>query len=167
MLIKLARCKFYTVCPLYTAISATFYWWYALVCSKRPVGEKLHSHRGIETNPVNQSRTGSKFGWYGKVNQKSSRFTNVPFYSHMNKKTGPVQVQFRSTFRTCWFSTVTRKCISLTLSQYIRETLFSCRSACSFLFADTSRVLSRIFCFGGKSILKKIFEPRDGEKKFF
>ena len=29
------------------------------------------------------------------------------------------------------------------------------------------RVLSRIFCSGGKSILKKIFEPRGGEKKFF
>ena len=29
------------------------------------------------------------------------------------------------------------------------------------------RGLSRIFCLGGKSILKKIFEPRGGEKKFF
>ena len=30
------------------------------------------------------------------------------------------------------------------------------------------RVLSRIFCSwgGGESSLKKIFEPRDGEKKF-
>ena len=40
------------------------------------------------------------------------------------------QVQFRP---TCWVSTGTRKCISLTLSQYVRETLFSCRSACVFL----------------------------------
>ena len=39
------------------------------------------------------------------------------------------QVQFRSTFRTCWVSTGTGKCISLTLSQYIRETLLS---ACVF-----------------------------------
>ena len=31
----------------------------------------------------------------------------------------------------------------------------------------TLRVLSRIFCLGGKSILKKIFEPRGGEKTFF
>ena len=61
------------------------FYWYALVRSKRPVREKLHSHRGIETNPVNRSRTGSKFGWYRKVNQKSSRFANVPFHSHMNK----------------------------------------------------------------------------------
>ena len=31
-----------------------------------------------------------------------------------------------------------------------------------------NRVLSRIFCFGGgESILKKIFEPRGGEKIFF
>ena len=32
---------------------------------------------------------------------------------------------------------------------------------------NLSRVLSRIFCLGGKSILKKIFEPRGGEKKSF
>ena len=30
-----------------------------------------------------------------------------------------------------------------------------------------TRVLSTIFCLGGKSILKKIFEPRGGEEKFF
>ena len=30
-----------------------------------------------------------------------------------------------------------------------------------------SRVLSRIFCLEGKSILKKVFEPRGGEKKIF
>ena len=28
------------------------------------------------------------------------------------------------------------------------------------------RVLSRIFCLGEKSFLKKIFEPRGGEKNF-
>ena len=83
MLIQLARCKFYTVDPLHTAMSAIFYL-YALVHSKRLVGEKLHSHR--KTNLVNRSRIGSKFGWYGKMNQKSSRFANVPFHSHMNKK---------------------------------------------------------------------------------
>ena len=117
--------QFYTVGPLHTAMSAIFYL-YALVCSKRPVGEKLHLHR--KTNPVNWSRIGSKFGWYGKVNQKSSRLANVPFDSHMNKR----QVQFRSTFRICWVSTGTCKCISLTLSQHIGENFFSCRSACAF-----------------------------------
>ena len=76
-------------------------YWYAPVRSKRPVGERLHSHRGIERNPANRSRIGSKFGWYGKVNQKSGRFANVPFHSHMNKKgsstsgplSGPVRFQ--------------------------------------------------------------------------
>ena len=126
MLVQLARCKFYTVAPLHKAMSAIFYW-YALVRSKRPVGEKLHSHRGIETNPMNRSRTGSKFGRYGKVKQKSSLFANIPFPYEQKR-----QVQFRSTFRTCWVSTGTRKCISLTLSQYITKTLFSCRSACVF-----------------------------------
>ena len=29
------------------------------------------------------------------------------------------------------------------------------------------RVLSRSFCLGGKSILKNIFEPSGGAKKFF
>ena len=85
MLIQLARCKFCTVDPLHTAMSAILYW-YAPVRSKRPVGERLHSHRGIETNPANRSRIGSKFGWYGKVNQKLGRFANVPFHSRMNKK---------------------------------------------------------------------------------
>ena len=85
MLIQLARCKIYTVGSLHTTMSAILYW-YTPVSSKRPVGEKLYSHRSIETNTANQSRIGSKFGWYGKVNQKSSRFANVPFHSHMNKK---------------------------------------------------------------------------------
>ena len=85
MLIQLARCKFYTVGPLHTSMSAILYW-YAPVRSKRPVGARLHSHRGKETNPANRSRIGSKFGWYGKANQKSGQFANVPFLSHMNKK---------------------------------------------------------------------------------
>ena len=70
---------------LHTAMSEILYW-YAPARSKRPVGETLHSHRGIETNPANRSRIGSKSGWYGKVNQKSGRVANVPFHSHMNKK---------------------------------------------------------------------------------
>ena len=65
---------------------STILYWYTSVHSKRPVGEKLHSRRGIETDPTDRSRIGSKFGWYGKVNQKSIRFANIPFHSHMNKK---------------------------------------------------------------------------------
>ena len=57
----------------------------------------------------------------------------VPF--PVNRKR---QVQFRPTFRTWWVSTGTYKCISLTklvtLSKYIRETLFSCR--CFFIFRN-------------------------------
>ena len=82
MLIQFARCKFYTVGPPSHGHECDFYL-YALVCSKRLVREKLYSHR--KTNLLNRSRKGSKFGWYGKVNQKSSQFTNKPFHSHMNK----------------------------------------------------------------------------------
>ena len=85
MLIQLARCKFFTVGPLHTAMSAILYW-YSPVRSKRPAGERLHSHRGIETSPANRSRIGSKSGSYGKMNQKSGRFANVPFHSHINTK---------------------------------------------------------------------------------
>ena len=44
------------------------------------------------------------------------------------------QIQFRSTFRTCWVSTSTCTYISLTLSQYIRKNLFSCRGACVLFY---------------------------------
>ena len=81
MLIQLARCKLYTVGPIRTAMSAILYWE-----KKSPAGEKLHSHRGIKTNPANRSKIGSKFGWYGKVNQKPGRFADVPSHSHMNRK---------------------------------------------------------------------------------
>ena len=133
MLIQLARCKFYTVGPLYTTMSAIFDW-YALVRSKRPVGEKLHSHRGIETKPSEPVQNRFKIRMVQKSEPEIEPVCKrtIPFpYEHKR------QVQFRSTFRTCWVSTGTRKCISLTLSQYIRETLFSCRSACVFFF-DTS-----------------------------
>ena len=114
MLIQLARCKFYTVGPLHTAMSAILYW-YTPVRSKSLVGATLHSHRGIETNKVNRFRIGSKFGWYGKANQKSGRLANVLFHSYMNK-TG------RSTFRTCWASTA-HACAFDLLSPSISEKL--------------------------------------------
>ena len=43
-------------------------------------------HTGVWKNPANPSRIGPKFGWYEKVNQKSGRFANLPFHSHMNRK---------------------------------------------------------------------------------
>ena len=51
------------------------------------------------------------------------------------------QVQFRSTFRTCWVSTGTRKCISLTVSPSMLEKLsFPAEVPVFFfiLFLDTS-----------------------------
>ena len=61
------------------------------------------------------------------------RKRTVPFPCEQKR-----QVQFRSTFRTCWVSTCTRKCISptklVTLSRHIRETLFSCR--CFLIFRN-------------------------------
>ena len=64
-------------------------------------------HTEVWKNPANQSSIGLKFGWYGKVNQKSGWFANLPFHSRMNRKgrssSGPLS-------RTMG----TRKCISLT-----------------------------------------------------
>ena len=93
--IQLARCKFYTVGTFHTTM-VTILYWYAPVHSKRPVGREVAftQGRGIETNPANRSRIDSKFGWYGKVNQKSGRFANVPFHSGMNIKGRSVQVHF-------------------------------------------------------------------------
>ena len=68
--------------------------------------------------------------------------TNIRVVRKIEPEIGPVykptvpfpyeqkrQAQFRSTVQNCWVCTGTRKCISLTklvtLSQYIRETLFS------------------------------------------
>ena len=93
--IQLARCKFYTVGTFHTAM-VTILYWYAPVRSKRPVRREVAftQGRGIETNPANRSRIDSKFGWYGKVKQKSDRFANVPFHSGMNIKGRSVQVHF-------------------------------------------------------------------------
>ena len=93
--IQLTRCKFYTVGTFHTAM-VTILYWYAPVRSKRPLAREvaLTQGRGIETNPANCSRIDSKFGLYGKVNQKSGRFANVPFHSGMNIKGRSVQVHF-------------------------------------------------------------------------
>ena len=128
MLIQLARCKFYTVGPLHTAMSAILYW-YAPVRSKRPVGARLHSRRGIETNPVNRSRIGSKFGLYGKANQKSGRFANVPFHSHMNKKASPVQVHFPDLLGFYGYTQV-----HFTYSLPVYYSLFLPKCLCFFIF---------------------------------
>ena len=89
---------------------------------------------GVWKNPGNRSRIGPKFGRYGKVNQKSGQFANLPFHSRMNRKG---RSSSGSLSGTVGFLRVhTHKCISftelVTLSQYIRETLFSCRCFLTF-----------------------------------
>ena len=58
----------------------------ALVRSKNPVGRDVAFTLGYGKNPVNWSRIGSKFGWYGKVNQESGRFANVLFHFRVHRK---------------------------------------------------------------------------------
>ena len=96
---------------------------YALVCSKRPVGMELAFTQGYGKNSANLSRICPKFG--------PVRKRTVPFLYEQKR-----YVYFRSTFRTCWVSVGTHKCNSftklVTLSQYIRDTLFYCQ--CFLIF---------------------------------
>ena len=119
MLIQLARCKFYTVGPLHmamTRMSAILYW-YAPVHSERPVGKKLHSHRGYKNKPSEPVQNRFKIRMVRKIEPEIGlvRKRTIPFPYEQKR-----QVQFRSIFRTCWVSTGTRTCISLTLTQYIK-----------------------------------------------
>ena len=112
-----------SVGPVHTAMGAIAYW-SALVRSKKPVGrERGCIHTGIWKKSSELVQNMSKI----RVVRKSKpeigpvRKRTVTFPCEQKR-----QVQFRSTFRTCWVSIGTRKCISLTklitLSQYIRET---------------------------------------------
>ena len=115
--------------PLHTAMSAILYW-YAPVRSKRPVGEKLHSHKRLVGEKLHsQKQTKIRMVRKSEPEIEPVRKRTIPF---LYEQKG--QGQFRSTFLTCWVSTGTCKCISVTLSQYIRETLFSCRSQCQCFF---------------------------------
>ena len=71
--------------PIHTAMGAIAYW-SSLVLSKKPVGREVAFTQGYGKNPANLSRIGPKFGWHGKVNQKSGRFANVLFHSHVYRK---------------------------------------------------------------------------------
>ena len=71
--------------PVHTAMGAIAYW-SVLVRSKKLVGRKVAFAQGCGKNPAKWPRIGPKFGWYGKVNQKSGRFTDVPFHSRVNRK---------------------------------------------------------------------------------
>ena len=125
------KCPYMEICSFWKIIGLQTVQTLIWVLSKKPAGREVVFTQGYGKNLANWSRIGPKFGWYWKVNQKSGRSTNVPFHS---------------TFRTCWASTSTRKCISLTklvtFSQYIRETLFSCR--CFLIFGN--KLLNFNFC---------------------
>ena len=120
--------------PPSLTLGATAYW-SALVRSKKPEGREAAFTKGYGKNQVNWSRIGPKIRvvWKSKPEIGPVRKRTIPFLCEQKR-----QVQFRSTFRTCWVSTGTRKCISLTklvtLSQYIRESLLSCR--CFFIFRN-------------------------------
>ena len=118
--IQLARCIFYTVFTCHTTM-VTILYWYAPVYSKRPVGREVAFTQGYRNKPSEpfQNRFKIWVVWKSEPEIGPFRKLTIPF-RYEQKRAG----LFRSTFRTCWVSTGTRKCISLTLSQYIRETLF-------------------------------------------
>ena len=130
-LIQLARCKFYTVGPLHTAMDVIIYW-YSPVRSKRPVGREVaFTQVYSKIQPTGPEWVQNSVARKSEPEIGPVRTPTIPFLSEQKR-----QVQFSSTVPNCWVSTGRRKCISLTelvtLSQYIKETLFSCR--CFFDF---------------------------------
>ena len=75
--------------PLWSALVRSGPLWSALVRSgplQKAGRQRGCVHTGYGKNPDNWSRICPKFGRYGKVNLKSSRFANVPFHSRVNRK---------------------------------------------------------------------------------
>ena len=108
----------------------------ALVRWKEPVGREAVFTQGYGKSPANWSGVGPKFGWYGKVNQKSGRFANVPFHSRVNRKgmssSGPLS-------KPVWFLQVHANAfhlLSWLLSPSISEKLSFPPG--DFLFLETS-----------------------------
>ena len=133
-LIQLARCKFYTVGPLHTTMDAII-----LVQSgpfQKAGRERGCIHTGVWKNPANRSRIGPKFGWYGKVNQKSGRFTNLPFHSRMNRKDNSSSGPLSGTVGFLWAHASAFHLLSWLLSPSILKKL-SFRAGV-FLFLETS-----------------------------
>ena len=115
--------SFHFIGPVHTAMGAIAYC-SALVRSKKPVGRGVAftQEYGKKYSELVQNRPKIRVVRKSKPEIGPVRKRTVLFPCEQKR-----QVQFRSTFRTCWVSTGARKCISLTLSQYIRETLLSCR----------------------------------------
>ena len=105
--------------------------------------ERSCIHTGVWKKSSKLVQNRPKFGWYGKVNQKSGRFANVLFHSRMNRKgrssSGPL-------FGPVGFPWV-HKCIHLRswlLCPSVLEELFSC---CFFFFIFRNKLLN--FNFSG------------------
>ena len=136
-LIQLARCKFYAFhrprshghgCNCILVLSGPF---------QKAGRERGCIHTGLWKKSSELVQNSSKIRMVRKSTREIGpvRKRTIPFPCEQK-----MQVHFRSTFRTCWVSTGTRRCISFTklvaLSQYIRETLFS--FWCFFLYLETS-----------------------------
>ena len=93
----------------------------------------IHTGETKKSSELVQNRSKIRVVRKNKPEVGPVRKRTVPFSCEQKR-----QVHFRFTFRTCWVSTATRKCISLTnlvtLSQYIREALFSCQ--CFLIFRN-------------------------------
>ena len=131
MLIQLARCKLYTVGPIRTAMSAILYW------KKKSGRREAAFTQGYKNKPSEPVQNRFKIRMVRKSEPETGqvRKRTIPFPYEQKR-----QVQFRSTFRTFWVSTGTRKCFALILSQYIRETLFSCRCIHVFIFGRIKKL---------------------------
>ena len=130
--IQLARCKFYTVGTFHTAMVMILYW-YAPVRSKRPVRREVAFTQGYRNKPSEQFQNRFKIRVVWKSEPEIGPFDKhtIPFQYEQERQvcSGPLS-------GTCWVSMGTRKCISLTISRYSRETLFP--AGVFFLFLETS-----------------------------
>ena len=122
-----------SVGPVHMAMGAIEYW-SALDRFKKPVGREVAFTRvWKKSTELVQNTSKIWLVWKSKPEIGPVSKGTVLFPCEQKR-----QVQFRSTSRTCWVSTGTRKCISLTkvvtVSQYIRETLFPCQ--CFFIFKN-------------------------------
>ena len=134
ILIQLARCKFYTVGPLHTAMSGDF----MLVRSgpfQKAGRREVAFTQGYRNKPSEPVQNRFKIRMMRKVNQKSDRFANVPLHSHMNKKgkssSGPLS-------GPAGFLLVHASAFHLLSPSILEKLSFSAEVPVFFIFLDTS-----------------------------
>ena len=130
--------QFYTVAPLHMAMSEILYWYAPVQKFQKASRSEVAFTQGYRNKPSEPVQNRFKIRMVRKSEPEIRPVRKCTISLPYEQKR---QVQFRSTFRTCWVSMGARKCISLTLSHYIRETLFSCRSAC-FFFIFRNKLLN-------------------------